>query len=93
MHLVLPTYLPLNMAHEEQHQLEEALCTKFGKQLDASITPMPCHGLFCKYCDRNCFDRTEDFIKHLNWTPEMLMADKIHVPPKVICIEDPDRKD
>ena len=88
MHLVLPTYLPLNLAHEEQHQLETALMRRFGNDVEVSITPMPCHGLFCRYCDRNCFNRTEDFEKHLKWTPEMLMARKIHVPPKVITIQD-----
>ncbi len=87
MHLVLPTYMPLNLAHEEQHQLEESLKTKFAEAVEVSITPMPCHGLFCRYCDRNCFNRTEDFEKLLKWTPEMLMANKIHVPPRVITIE------
>jgi len=88
MHLVLPTYLKLNEAHNEEHELEEALESRFGENVEVSITPTPCHGLFCRYCDRNCFSRTEDFEKHLKWTPEMLMTSKMHSPTKIITIDD-----
>jgi cation diffusion facilitator family transporter len=87
MHLVLPAEMPLNLAHNEEDQLREALTSRFGECVEVSISFVPCHGLFCKYCDRNCFHRTEDFEKHLNWTSDMLTMPELHAPPRIIVID------
>jgi len=88
MHLVLPAQMSLVQTNEEEVQMEEALQTRFGSAIELSITPVPCRGLYCRYCDRNCFDRDEEFEKHLRWTPDMLMNPNFHCPPRVIVIDD-----
>jgi hypothetical protein len=42
----------------------------------------------CRYCNRNCFNRNEDFQHYLVWTAEMLMTPEMHTPPRLITIDD-----
>jgi cation diffusion facilitator family transporter len=87
MHLILPHDMTVKHTFDEEKELEEALIHKFGENVELSVTPVPCNDLFCRYCDRNCFERTDDFEKHLKWTPEMLLKKNMHAPPRVITID------
>lgn len=88
MHIVLPKDMTVMEVHVEEHQLEDAIRTKFGEVVELSVTAVPCNEMVCRYCDRNCFNRSEEFQMHLKWTPEMLMASMMHIPPKIITIDE-----
>ena len=88
MHVVLCKDLTVKETYTEECQLEEALQSKFKDNVELSITPVPCVAANCRWCDRNCFDRKEEFEKHLNWTTEMLMSTYMHDPPRTLVIDD-----
>jgi len=88
LHLILPQDMTVTHTYEEETQLAEAIKWKFGETVDISITPAPCNELMCRYCNRNCFNRNEDFQHYLVWTVEMLMTPEMHTPPRLITIDD-----
>ena len=87
LHLIVPRDMHVEESYEEEMQIEEAIKWRFGDEVEVSVTPAPCNEMFCRFCDRNCFSRCEDFVKHLKWTPESLMMPKMHNPPRVISID------
>ena len=87
MHLVLPRDMPVSESYEEEAQIEEAIKWKFGEEVEVSVTASPCTEFFCRYCDRNCFNRCEDYEKHLKWTSDSLMNPYMHNPPRIIVID------
>lgn len=88
LHLILPQDMTVTHTYEEETQLEEAIKWKFGDTVDVSVTPAPCNALMCRYCNRNCFQRTEDFQHYLIWSTEMLMTPEMHTPPRIVTIDD-----
>ena len=88
MHIILPKDQSVEHTFEEEVQLQEALKWKFGEAVEVSVTPVPCNDHFCRYCERNCFNRKVDFVKHLKWNEESLMTREMHIPPSVIVIDD-----
>ena len=88
MHIILPKDQSVEHTFEEEVQLQEALKWKFGEAVEVSVTPVPCNDHFCRYCERNCFNRRVDFVKHLKWNEESLMTREMHIPPSVIVIDD-----
>ncbi len=88
MHLVLPKDMQVSHTYEEECQLQDSLRSRYNESVELSITPVPCGDYFCRYCDRNCFERAEDFEKHLKWNPESLMVKQMHIPPRIISIDD-----
>ncbi len=93
MHIVLPMEQPIVHTFEEEMQLREAFEWKYGMSSQISMTPVPCNQMFCRYCDRNCFNRVDEFEKHLKWTPETIMTKEMHLPPRVITIDGSINKD
>jgi cation diffusion facilitator family transporter len=87
LHLILPRDMPVCDSYEEEAQIEEAIKWKFGEEVEVSVTAAPCNDFFCRYCDRNCFNRVEDFEKHLKWTSDSLMNPQMHNPPRIIVID------
>jgi cation diffusion facilitator family transporter len=87
LHLVLPRDMAVTESYEEESQIEEAIKWKFGENVEVSVTAAPCSDLFCRFCDRNCFNRCEEFQKLLKWTPDSLMTPQMHSPPRVITID------
>ncbi len=88
LHLVLPKDMSVEYADHEKDELSQALQSKFGDSVEISMTPVPCSDSICRYCCRNCFGRKEEFEKYLIWTPDMLCSQEMHVPSKVIVIDD-----
>ena len=88
MHIILCKDMSVKESFTEECQLEEAFKNKFGECVELSVTPVPCKSINCRYCERNCFDRSEEFETHLNWTQEMLMSAHPHNPPRTISIDD-----
>ena len=88
MHIMFPKDQTVEYVSEEENQLQEALKWKYGEAVDVSITPIPCNDMFCRYCDRNCFNRCEDFEKHLNWNADSLMMKGMHIPSRLVQIDD-----
>ena len=87
LHIVLPMEQSVAHTYEEEVQLQEAFEWKYGGASQVSITPVPCNQMFCRYCDRNCFNRIDEFEKHLKWTPETIMTKDMHLPPRIITID------
>ena len=88
MHIMFPRDQTVEYVREEENQLQEALRWKYGEAVDVSITPIPCNDMFCRYCDRNCFNRCDEFEKHLNWNPDSLMMKDMHIPPRPVQIDE-----
>ena len=88
MRIILPRDQTVSHTYEEEVQLQEALKWKFGENVEVSVMPVPCNDLFCLYCDRNCFSRVDDFVTHIKWTEDTLMTREMHIPPRVITIDD-----
>ena len=86
LHLIVPKDMHVEESYEEEIQIEEAIKWRFGEAVEVSVTPAPCNDQFCRFCDRNCFSRCEDFEKHLKWTSESLMMPRMHNPPRIITI-------
>ena len=93
MHVVLPRKSLIDMVYNEECELQDALRSRYGEAVDLSITPIPCDGLFCRYCDRDCENRTEDFQRKLDWTTESLLKNHMHLPLRVISIDDSIKND
>jgi len=87
MHVIFPSDMSITHTYEEEKQIEEAIKNKFGMMVEVSVTPAPCSERFCRFCDRNCFNRTEVFEKNLKWTPDSLMTPNMHLPPSPIEID------
>ncbi len=93
LHLILPQDMTVIETFEEECQLEEAFKSKFGENIELSITPAPCNQLLCKYCNRNCFKRCEGFERYIVWTPNSLMKPQFHNPPRPVIIDDSIKND
>jgi len=88
LHLVLPKDMNVEHAAHEKDELVQALQSRFGDSVEISMNPVPCTDRICRYCCRNCFNRKDDFEKYLTWTNDMLCSQEMHVPSKVITIEE-----
>ena len=93
MHLVLPKELSIEDTYDEECELGEALRSRYGDAVELSITPSPCSEMFCRFCDRTCPHRAEDFEKYLKWTSESLISKYRHNPPRMVLIDDSIKQD
>lgn len=93
MHVILPRKLHVYQIYEEECELQDALRSKYGEAVDLSMTPIPCNSLLCRYCDRNCIRRSENFQMYLKWSPESILKDHMHLPPRVLTIDDSIKSD
>jgi len=88
LHLVLSMDMTVEHAEHENDELAEALKSRFGDSVEISMTPVSCHGKMCRYCQRNCLGRSHEFEKYLTWTGNMLCSQEMHLPTKVIEIDE-----
>ena len=87
LRLVLPMDMRVTKTYEEECELQDSLRSRYHEAVELSVTPVPCNDMMCRYCDRNCFQRQEDFEKHLRWSPESLMSSRMHIPVRVVTID------
>ena len=87
LHLIVPKYMCVEDSYEEEVQIEEAIKCRFGEDVEVSVTPAPCNGMFCRFCARNCFNRADDFEMYLKWTTGSLMTSHMHSPPRIVTVD------
>ena len=78
-HLIMPSYLPVDKAHEVEVQFEKRMEKLLNRPADLMIHKDPCIPENCKHCDMNeCNKRTTAQKDSLKWTPELLLQDIKH---------------
>ncbi len=75
---VFPKYLTLEEFSYETGEIADALKEKFGDSTDVSVVAVPCLDFCCTYCEYDCPDRKEKYIRSLEWTPETLCCTEPH---------------
>ena len=76
MHVVLPKWMTIEDQTREFDELKESISSIYGDSVDLIMMGDPCTEVFCSHCDRECEQRSAEFVSFSDWTH------------KTICEED-----
>ncbi len=61
MKVVFPRRMTISQQALENDEMVEAIAAKYGDSVEVDINPVPCQSFHCRYSERNCLIRAEDF--------------------------------
>ncbi len=88
MKVVFPRTMTIEHESLEAGEIGEAVAARFGDSVEVSITAVPCKEFNCRHCQRNCFQRAEEFAVPIIWNARSLCSERPHDPDNVVVIRD-----
>lgn len=88
MKVVLPKGMTVEHMGIESTEIDDAIRAKYGDSVETSINPIPCQSFHCRYCCRNCLNRSADFDHRLEWNSDFLCTTDPHCPDSLVILDD-----